>query len=128
MPSIRMVVTDKNNKVADKTVTFTNAEWDLVEESLKGWTPTHIANPAFDAEQPVSDENPPTIPAPVRWNLIDQVEAAMDRGVRGVITRQEKSKANDAIETIAASARGNKQVNESGDEVPVRVDRGKVPA
>lgn len=126
MPSIRMVVTDKGNKIADKTVTFTNEEWDLIEESLKGWAPTMIVNPNFDSNLPETPEtNPVSIPAPARWNLIDQVEDMLDRGARAAINKQEKIKFVDSVQSKADLAKANKQVSETGDDVPVRYVPGQ---
>ena len=123
MPTIKLTVTDKNNLVAERSVTFTNQEWDLVEESLKGFAIAQIANPNYD---PNGSEdvaiNPPTIPVPQRWHIVDQVEAFLDRGARAVITRKAKEDANQAVENAAAAASANKVSNDAGDDPPVKVD------
>jgi hypothetical protein len=121
-----MITTDPDGLVADTTVNFSIAEWEILEEVLNGWEhiKTHIANPNYDPDGPVDNEtNPPTIPAATRWQVNDLTEASFERHLGAILTKRSKEVAIADRQARADAAKANKLKSDAGDDVPVRVDR-----
>ncbi len=112
-----MIVTDLEGKVADKTVTMSDTEWTLLGEFLDGsWPIEQVPNPNYDPNGSEDEAvNPPTINIDMRWNVIDQTEAAFFRYVRSQLNKNAEAAAQQQVEAAAEAAKGRLQKDEKGD-------------